>query len=255
MCDSPIRCPRCLSTNVKKYGLNFNGKKQQHKCKDCKYKFVDKGQQWFICAQKQQLIQKLLAERISLRGICRVVDISLTWLLKFIKQLYQHLPDDLNCHIPIKSLKQGDRFYIKLFDNEADELWSFVKRRDNVYYVWLVIHRATRQVIAFHVGDRSRASARALWAKLPRAVQKYGLFHTDDWESYKTVIPQGQHLYCKQKQYTNHVERFNCTLRQRCSRLVRETLSFSKTLDNHIGAIKFFLCQHNLKLQVPTTAP
>jgi IS1 family transposase/transposase-like protein len=255
MCDSPIRCPRCLSTNVKKYGLNFNGKKQQHKCKDCKYKFVDKGQDWFISVEKQELVKKLLAERISLRGICRVVDISLTWLLKFIKQLYRQLPDDLNSHIPIKQVKQGDRFYIKLFDNEADELWSFVRKRDNVYYVWLVIHRATRQVMAFHVGDRSRESARALWKKLPQAVQKYGLFHTDDWESYKTVIPQEQHLYCKQKQYTNHVERFNCTLRQRCSRLVRETLSFSKTLYNHIGAIKFFLCQHNLKLQSPTTAP
>jgi hypothetical protein len=108
------------------------------------------------------LIQKLLAERISLRGICRVVDISLTWLLEFIKQLYRQLPDDLNCSIPIKQVKQGDRFYIKLFDNEADELWSFVRRRDNVYYIWLVIHRDTRQVIAFHVGDRGRESARAL---------------------------------------------------------------------------------------------
>jgi IS1 family transposase/transposase-like protein len=255
MCSSPIRCPRCLSTNVKKYGLNFNQSKQQHKCKDCKYKFVDKGQDWFISLPKQQLVKKLLAERISLRGICRVLDISLTWLLRFLKELYGQLPDDLHCQIPIKRVKQGDRFYIKLFDNEADELWSFVKKRDNVYYIWLVIHRATRQVIAFHVGDRSRKSARALWEKLPPAVQKYGLFHTDDWESYKTVIPQGQHLYCKQKQYTNHVERFNCTLRQRCSRLVRETLSFSKTLDNHIGAIKFFLCQHNLKRQTPITAP
>jgi len=255
MCDSPIRCPRCLTTNVKKYGLNFNRKKQQHKCKDCKYKFVDQGQDWFISVDKQELVKKLLAERISLRGICRVLDISLTWLLAFIKQLYRQLPDDLNCHIPIKQVKQGDRFYIKLFDNEADELWSFVRKRHNVYYIWLVIHKATRQVIAFHVGDRSRESARALWEKLPRAVQKYGLFHTDDWKSYKTVIPQGQHLYAKQKQYTNHVERFNCTLRQRCSRLVRETLSFSKTLDNHIGAIKFFLCQHNLKIQSPITAP
>jgi IS1 family transposase len=255
MCDSPIRCPRCLSTNVKKYGLNFNGKKQQYKCKDCKYKFVDKGQDWFICPHKQELSQMLLAERISLRGICRVVDISLTWPLEFIKQLYRQLPDDLNCRIPIKQLKQGDRFYIKRFDNEADELWSFVKKRDNVYCIWLVIHRATRQVMAFHLGDRSRKSAQALWEKLSPAVRKYGQFHTDDWQSYKTLIPQRQHLYCKQKQYTNHVERFNCTLRQRCSRLVRETLSFSKTLDNHIGAIKFFLCQHNLKQQAATTAP
>ena len=35
--------------------------------------------------------------------------------------------------------------------------------------------------------------------------------------------------------------RFDTTSRQRCSRLVRKTLSFSKSLDNHIGAIKYFI--------------
>jgi insertion element IS1 protein InsB len=35
-------------------------------------------------------------------------------------------------------------------------------------------------------------------------------------------------------------------LRQRVSRLVRETLSFSKKLANHIGAIKYFICHYNL---------
>ena len=30
------------------------------------------------------------------------------------------------------------------------------------------------------------------------------------------------------------------------SRLVRETLSFSKKLANHVGAIKFFICHYNL---------
>jgi len=37
---------------------------------------------------------------------------------------------------------------------------------------------------------------------------------------------------------TNHLERFNNTLRQRVSRLARDVLSFSKKLANHIGAIK-----------------
>jgi hypothetical protein len=41
-------------------------------------------------------------------------------------------------------------------------------------------------------------------------------------------------------------ERLNNTLRQRLSRLVRETLSFSKKLANHIGAIKYFICHYNL---------
>jgi hypothetical protein len=33
----------------------------------------------------------------------------------------------------------------------------------------------------------------------------------------------------------------NNTIRQRVSRLVRKSLSFSKVLENHIGAIKYFL--------------
>jgi hypothetical protein len=37
---------------------------------------------------------------------------------------------------------------------------------------------------------------------------------------------------------TNHIERFNNTLRQRASRLVHAALAFSKKLANHIGAIK-----------------
>jgi len=45
---------------------------------------------------------------------------------------------------------------------------------------------------------------------------------------------------------TNHIERFNNTLRQRVSRLVREALSFSKKLVNHFGAIKLFIYHYNL---------
>jgi IS1 family transposase len=47
------------------------------------------------------------------------------------------------------------------------------------------------------------------------------------------------------KGYANHIERFNNTLRQRCSRLVRKRLSFSQKLENHIGAIKYFIGRYN----------
>ena len=40
---------------------------------------------------------------------------------------------------------------------------------------------------------------------------------------------------------TNHIERFNNTLRQRVSRLVRKTLSFSKKEINLLGAILCFI--------------
>lgn len=41
----------------------------------------------------------------------------------------------------------------------------------------------------------------------------------------------------KETELTSDIERFNHTLRQRVSRLVRKTLSVSKDMNNHIAAI------------------
>jgi len=77
--------------------------------------------------------------------------------------------------------------------------------------------------------------------------RKRAMFYTDHYIVYKGVIPPAQHrAISKLARTTNHGERFNCTLRQRVSRLVRSTLSFSKNLANHIGAIKYFICHYNL---------
>jgi insertion element IS1 protein InsB len=73
--------------------------------------------------------------------------------------------------------------------------------------------------------------------------QERATFYTDQYEVYKGVIPSAQHrAITKLARKTNHVERFNCTLGQRVSRLVRATLSFSKSLANHIEAIQYFIC-------------
>jgi insertion element IS1 protein InsB len=45
------------------------------------------------------------------------------------------------------------------------------------------------------------------------------------------------HAVGKKTGQTYHVEPFNCTLRQRISRLVRKTLSLSKKLKNLIGTL------------------
>jgi len=49
----------------------------------------------------------------------------------------------------------------------------------------------------------------------------------------------------KEMGQTNHIERLNNTFRQRVSRRVRESLSFSKKLNNHIGAIWYFIHGYN----------
>jgi insertion element IS1 protein InsB len=67
------------------------------------------------------------------------------------------------------------------------------------------------------------------------------------YEAYTGVIPATQHkAITKQARKTNDIERFNNTLCQRVSRLVRDTIAFSKKLASHIGAIRYFICHYNL---------
>ena len=75
--------------------------------------------------------------------------------------------------------------------------------------------------------------------------------YTDFWQAYNGVIPDDRHHSVgKETGLTNHIERFNCTLRQRVSRLVRKTLSFSKKVENHIGAIWYFIHHYNEQIRL-----
>ena len=53
----------------------------------------------------------------------------------------------------------------------------------------------TRQIIAFHVGDRSRDSGKALWADVPLVYREHAPFHTDQYAVYKGVIPAARHWF------------------------------------------------------------
>jgi insertion element IS1 protein InsB len=130
-------------------------------------------------------------------------------------------------------------------------MWSFVGHKANKQWLWLALDADSREVVALVVGDRSQDTAQALWDALPQAYRQGAMCYTDEWEAYAAVIPSDQHRPVKKDSgKTNYVERFNCTLRQRVSRLVRKTLSFSKSLDNHIGAIWYFVHHYNACLTI-----
>ena len=108
---------------------------------------------------------------------------------------------------------------------ELDELWSFVGSKANPRWVWIACCRQTRQIVAFFVGDRSAESARALRERIP-ADYRCRASRNDFWLAYEEVFPRRTHrLGAKSEGETNHVERWNCTLRQRLGRFVRKTLS------------------------------
>lgn len=134
---------------------------------------------------------------------------------------------------------------------QCDEMWSFVSNKGNKQWVWLALDTKTREIVGVHIGDRSRAGAKMLWQSLPGVYRQCARGYTDFWSAYEQVIPKSRHrAVSKNSGKTNLIERFNCTLRQRVSRLVRKTLSFSKKLDNHIGAVWYFVHHYNTSLLV-----
>jgi len=239
----PESCPACGSTRYKKNGHTRHGK-QNHLCKNCERQFSAGADNLLISSERRAEIANLLRERLSLRGICRAVGVSLAWLLHFMVECVATCPDHLHVRLPTSPAK----VLLYKLEAEADEMWSFVQKKANKQWIWLAMDATTRQIIAFHVGDRSRESAKALWGKIPQVYQEHAIFHTDQYEVYNGVIPAERHkAITKQARKTNHIERFNNTLRQRLARLVRATLSFSKKVEHHIGAIKFFICHYNLE--------
>lgn len=235
-----LRCPRCQLSHIKRNGHTYYGK-QNYQCKLCDRQFVIRHE--IVTSEKRELIKKLLLERISLRGICRVLKVSLAWLINFIERQYLETPEDLRFALPASA-------EIELFCLEADELWSFVGRRANKRWIWLVLERRTRQIAALHIGDRSADAARSLWAKVPFALKAQALVLTDCWDAYALAIPVNQHVAGeKQSGQISLIERFNGTLRQRVPRLVRKSLSFSKSDWFHAEAIKYFIAHYNLERQ------
>ncbi|WP_375512130.1 IS1 family transposase [uncultured Nostoc sp.] len=62
-----MHCPQCNSKNIVKNGHTHYGK-QRFKCHDCGRQFVESLTRQPIDLSTRELIDKLLLERISLRG-------------------------------------------------------------------------------------------------------------------------------------------------------------------------------------------
>lgn len=159
------KCPSCTSNLVKKNGHIHNGK-QKYQCLACKKQFVLHPSQKIVDEKTRVLVRKTLLERVSLEGVCRIFDISMPWLLEFMGEVIQELPENLNAEV----VHENDEIEVVVL--EADELWSYVGSKGNPQWLWLVMHSRTRQVVAMQIGPRSRETAEKLFYKLPEALKK-----------------------------------------------------------------------------------
>ena len=237
-----ISCPNCRSTKIKKNGKTHYGK-QNHQCKECKRQFV-LDNTLTIGSERRERIKNALKERVSLRGICRIFDVSLSWLQSFAQGLWQQTP---KCLV-LSAQKVSDISRLQVFGIQMDELWSFVHNKANKRWLWIAYDPVYRLVIAHHIGGRGKKAAKKFWDKIPTVLSSCG-FETDNWEAYRSIVPVEQHKVGKG--LTFYIEGFNTTIRARVSRLVRKSLSFSKYDKWHKLAIAWFFWQHNLEMKQP----
>jgi IS1 family transposase len=130
---------------------------------------------------------------------------------------------------------------------EVDELWSLIGKKHEPWWVWTAQDSHTRQVVGMAVGERDEFTARCLWESLPPQYRERAIVATDLLPVYRAIVPEAWHATGgKELGLTAHIERFFGTLRQRCARLVRKTLSFSRKMENHVGALWYFVRHYNL---------
>src|SRR5262245_52980021 len=122
-------CPQCGSTWFKRNGHIHTGK-QNHRCKLCGRAFVLNPENLVITEAQRVLIERLLLERISLRGICRAVGVGLQWLLQFMVAQFQAAPE----HLYVESPGGTPAVILQRLAAELDELRSFVGKKENRYW-------------------------------------------------------------------------------------------------------------------------
>jgi insertion element IS1 protein InsB len=127
---------------------------------------------------------------------------------------------------------------------EFDELWSYVGSKANRVWLWIALCRRTKQVVAYYLGDRTLASFKEFYKKIPIPYANC-LSRSDGLHAYRMLTSYGHKMSKRKNGETSQVEAFNTILRQRLARLVRKTCAFSKSEDNHEMVIRWFIQGYN----------
>ncbi|WP_041231830.1 IS1/IS1595 family N-terminal zinc-binding domain-containing protein [Deinococcus peraridilitoris] len=96
-------CPGCGSERTVKNG-HLKSSKQRFLCRVCQRQFVLEPLKHPIDPATKQLVDKLLVERLSLRGICRAVGVSRSWLARYLKQQTQAVQQQVEM-VPAKKVR------------------------------------------------------------------------------------------------------------------------------------------------------
>ena len=131
-------------------------------------------------------------------------------------------------------------------ESELDEMWSYVKSKDNPRWLWHAIDHNTGQLLAYVFGARKDE----VFLQLKALLEPFGIkrYCTDDWGAYQRHLPTKLHEVGKRK--TQRIERKHLGLRTRIKRLARKTICFSKSELMHDLVIGLFINRYEFGLLI-----
>lgn len=214
-----LKCPTCLSDNIKKNGFKLYGK-QNYQCKDCKRQFIgDHALSYQGCNSGiTGKILHLMVRGSGVRDIAEVERISMGKVLRTLSESTYHI--------------QPKQSHYECL--EVDELWTFVGHKQNKQWLIYAYHRETGEIVAYVWGKRDLATVQRLKAKLKKLGVEYTRIASDLWDSFVTAFKNYKQSIGKF--FTVGIEGNNCRIRHRIRRVFRKSCNFSKKLENHFKA-------------------
>ena len=204
-----MQCQFCKE-KCQKAGKQRNGAQKLY-CKGCR-KYQQVSYQYIACqSHVDSMVSQLVCESVGVRGIARVLRIGINTVVRRIIFIANGISKP-----PIPS---GRPVF------EVDELWTYIGRKENEYWLVYALDRNTRQVMDFVIGKRTKATLKILIDNL--LVSGVRKIRTDKLRIYQRLIPKGIHCY---GQYcTNRIERKNLSIRTHLKRLGRRTICFNRS--------------------------
>lgn len=119
---------------------------------------------------------------------------------------------------------------------EIDELRTYIRAKTSEYWIAYVLCSATKQVIDFVCGKRSKRTLKMVVHNA--IVSEVKKIKTDRLGIYRSLIPKNMHI--SNAYNINSIERNNLNLRTHIKRLSRRTICFSRTAEMLNACLKIY---------------
>ncbi|MGN6293132.1 MAG: IS1 family transposase [Chitinophagaceae bacterium] len=181
-------------------------------CTHCK-KYQQKTYIYKACQLDLKIwIPRLLCNSVGIRGMARVLEVSVNTIVKNI--------------LLVGNAVQKPAIPCQQEVVEMDELWTYIGKKENPYWVSYALCSNTKKVMDFKVGKRNKITLKVIvYTLLLSGVQ---VIRTDKLRLYQGLIPKEKHV--SNAYSINSIERNNLNLRTHLKRLSRRTICFSRNL-------------------------